>query len=58
MNFTGCKAEAVEREDYTGRDVVTCDGEAQPIMRVEKTCDDGTDVAVLTPCATSRSGVN
>ncbi|GGR51950.1 hypothetical protein [Streptomyces roseolus] len=55
---TRCKVEAVEREDYVGKEAVTLDGEQRPIMRVETTRDDGNDVAVLAPCANSRSGVN
>jgi hypothetical protein len=47
------KVEAVEREDYIGREMVTLDGDGRPIMRVETTRDDGTDVAVFAPCATA-----
>lgn len=48
-----CKVEAVEREDYIGRELVTTDGEGRPIMRVETTRDEGNDVAVFAPCATA-----
>lgn len=55
---TRCKVEAVEREDYVGKEVVTTDGEDRPIMRVETTRDDGNDVAVFAPCARSAGGVS
>ena len=48
---TRCKVEAVEREDYVGKESLTYDGEGRPIMRVETTRDDGNDVAVFAPCA-------
>jgi hypothetical protein len=47
------KVEAVERDDYIGREMVTLDGDGRPIMRVETTRDEGTDVAVFAPCATA-----
>jgi hypothetical protein len=50
---TRCKVEAVERGDYVGGDLVTCDGNGRPVMRVEVTRDDGNDVAVFAPCATA-----
>ena len=49
---TRCKVEAVEREDYVGRELVTVDGEGRPVMAVETTRDAGTDRAVFAPCAT------
>jgi hypothetical protein len=52
---TRCKVEAVEREDYIGKEVVTLDGDNRPIMRVETTRDDGNDVAVFAACATSQA---
>lgn len=51
---TRCKVEAVEREDYIGKETVTRDGENRPIMRVETTREDGNDVAVFAPCATTQ----
>jgi hypothetical protein len=48
---TRCKVEALEREDYVGREHVTTDGEGRPVMAVETTRDDGTDRAVFAPCA-------
>lgn len=55
---THCKVEAVEREDYIGKEVVTLDAEGTPIMRVETTREDGNDVAVFAPLARSNGGVN
>jgi hypothetical protein len=49
--------EAVEREDYVGKEVVTTDGEGRPVMAVETTRDDGNDVAVFAPCAQLSGGV-
>ena len=49
---TRCKVEAVERQDYVGRELVQRDGEDRPVMAVVTTRDDGTDCAVLAPCAT------
>lgn len=54
---TRCKVEAVEREDYIGKEVVTTDGENRPIMRVETTRDEGNDVVVFAPLAQSGGGV-
>lgn len=50
---TRCKVEALEREDYVNRELVTCDGEGRPVMSVQVTRDDGTDLAVFAPCATN-----
>jgi hypothetical protein len=54
---TICKVEAVERADYVNKEVVQYDGERRPIMAVEVTRDEGTDLAVLAPCAALRGGV-
>lgn len=48
---TRCKVEAMERQDYVGREIVQTDGEGRPMMSVVTTRDDGTDVAVLAPTA-------
>jgi hypothetical protein len=48
---TKCKIEAVEREDYVGRDLVQRNGEGTPIMSIVTTRDDGQDCNVLAPCA-------
>lgn len=52
---TRCKVEAVEREDYVGKELVTVDGAGRPVMAVVTTRDDGTDVAVFAACATGRA---
>jgi len=55
---TRCKVEAVEREDYVGKETVTLDGEGRPVMRVETTREDGNDVAVFAACATANMKVS
>lgn len=50
---TRCKIEAVERQDYVGRENVRLH-EGRPIMAVVTTRDDGNDVAVYAPCASGR----
>lgn len=45
------KVTTYEREDYLGDEEVTRDGEGRPIMAVEVTRDDGTDLAVFAPMA-------
>jgi hypothetical protein len=47
------KVAAVERGDYIGGEMVTVDGDGRPVMAVETTRDDGTDLAVFAPCATA-----
>jgi hypothetical protein len=46
---TRCKVEAVEREDYVGKEQVQVDGYGRPVMSVVTTRDDGQDCAVLAP---------
>lgn len=53
---TDCKVEAVEREDYVGKEDVQLDGEGRPMMAVVTTRDDGQDCAVLAPCASVKEG--
>lgn len=49
-----CKVEAMEREDYVGRELVQTDADGRPIMAVRTERADGSnDLAVLAPCATS-----
>lgn len=48
---TVCKVEAVQREDYVGGEDVQYDGDGRPVMAVETTRDDGTDLVVLAPTA-------
>lgn len=52
---TSCQIIAREREDYVGREVVTKDGDGRVIMAIETIRDDGNDVVVLAPCATTRA---
>lgn len=47
-----CKVEAVEREDYVGKDIAQYDGDGKAIMSVVTTRDDGQDTAVLAATAT------
>lgn len=49
-----CKVEAVEREDYVGRDTPQIDGEGRPVMAIVTTREDGQDCAVLAPVAIGR----
>lgn len=48
---TRAKVEAVERQDYVGREIVTTDGRGRPIMSVVTTRDDGQDALVFVPSA-------
>lgn len=48
---TKAKVEAKVREDYINGEMVHTDGEGRPVMSIETTRDDGTDLAVLAPCA-------
>ena len=52
---TKAKVTTREREDYIGGDLVQVDGEGRPVMSILVTRDDGQDVTVLAPCATTRS---
>lgn len=45
------KVEARMREDYEGDELVTRDDQGRPVMAVQVTRDDGTDVAVFAPTA-------
>lgn len=51
---TRCKVEAVDCQDYIGRELVQRDGEGRPRAAVYVTRDEGQDCAVLAPCATLR----
>lgn len=55
---THCKVEAVEREDYVGKEEVTVDGEGRPVMAIETTREDGNDVAVFAPCVNPIGGAS
>lgn len=50
---TRCKVEALDREDYVGRELVQTDADGRPVMSVQTTRDDGTDLAVYAPTATT-----
>ena len=52
---TRCKVEAVEREDYVGKERVQTDANGRPVMSVVTVRDDGQDVAVLAPTASGQS---
>lgn len=45
------KVEAVEREDYIGRELVQTDGNGRPVMAVVTTRDEGQDAVVFVPTA-------
>lgn len=48
---TRCKVVAKEREDYINGEDVTYNADGRPIMSIETTRNDGTDVVVFAPCA-------
>lgn len=50
---TRCKVEALEREDYVRGELVQTDANGRPVMSVQTTRDDGTDLAVYAPTATN-----
>lgn len=50
---TSAKVEAHLREDHVGTERVTTDDEGRPVMAVITTRDDGQDVAVFAPVATT-----
>lgn len=49
---TAAKVEAVEREDYVGREIVRLDNRGRPVMSVVTTRDNGRDTIVFAPTAT------
>jgi hypothetical protein len=51
---TKAKVEAIEREDYVGKESVTLDANGRPIMAVVTTRDHGQDTAVFAPVARAR----
>lgn len=54
-----CKVEALEREDYVGKDMVQTDDDGRPIMSIRTERWDGSnDLAVLAPCATAEVRVS
>jgi hypothetical protein len=53
---TDCVVEAVERDDYVGKELVQSNGEGRPISAVVTRYADGSnDCAVLAPCATVKA---
>jgi hypothetical protein len=48
---TDCKVEAVEREDFVGKEMVQTDGNGRPVMAVRTTRVDGMDCTVYAPTA-------
>jgi hypothetical protein len=50
------RLETVERGDYVGTDLVTCDGNGRPVMAVVTRRNDGEDRAIFAPCATAKIG--
>jgi hypothetical protein len=53
---TKCKIEAVEREDYVGREMVQTGSHGRPIMSVITTRDDGQDCTIYPPAAFAERG--
>lgn len=50
------RLETVDRGDYVGKDLVTCDGNGRPVMAVKTRRNDGEDCTIFAPCATARIG--
>ncbi len=46
-----CKIEAVERQDYVGKEIVQTDGNGRPVMATVTTRDDGQDTTVYAALA-------
>lgn len=59
MVIAGSRArvEAVEREDYVGSERVALSTDGRPVMAFVTTRDDGQDVAVNAPLATTRADI-
>lgn len=45
------KVEAVERQDFIGKESVQLDADGRPVMAIVTTTDEGQDVAVFAPAA-------
>jgi hypothetical protein len=52
---TKAKVEAVEREDFIGRELVQYSPQGRPVMAIVTTRDDGQDARVLVPCAVASA---
>ncbi len=50
---TKAKVEAVERQDYVGRELVQTDESGRPVQSVVTTRDEGQDAIVFAPTATA-----
>jgi hypothetical protein len=50
---TKAKIEAVDRQDYVGKEKVQTDANGRPVQAVVTTRDEGQDVTVYAPTATS-----
>jgi len=53
---TKCKIEAVEREDYVGRELVQTGSHGRPVMSVVTTRDDGQDCTIYPATAHAERG--
>lgn len=51
-----CKIEAVERQDYIGKELVQADAHGRPVMSVITTRDDGQDCTIFPPTAHAERG--
>ena len=49
------KVVANERQDYIGKELVTCDANGRVVMSITTTRDDGEDCAVFAPTATAST---
>lgn|ERR1700712_4744547 len=53
---TKAKVEAIERQDYVGKELVQTDSEGNVIMATVVTRDEGQDRTVYAPCAVAERG--
>lgn len=54
VDGTRCKVEAIEREDFVGKEDVQLDARGRPVMAVQVTREHGADRTVYAPCAHAR----
>lgn len=54
---TKAKVEAIERQDYVGKELVQTDSEGNVIMATVVTKDEGQDCTVYAPCAVAERGM-
>jgi hypothetical protein len=50
------KVQLIRRQDYVGSDTVQVDDEGRPVMAIETTRDEGTDLIVMAPAVSVRIG--